>query len=297
MAKPIVVGVDGSRESSAAAHWAAREALRRGLPLRLVHAWEGLPEPGTQVRLPELSAPQYRARGVLRSVSAGLLGGYPTLSVSTEQVKNSPVPALLAESASAELLVLGSQGLGSVSGVLAGSVALAAAAHAACPLVLVRAAFTRDSEHLSFGGAAGTCGPLRDVALAVDLRQPSGAVTEFAFHAAELWNAPLRVVHAWHVPLRKGLVGRDERAAAKECAETGLAAALSAWRATFPKVPVREVVVEGRPVHHVPRAAAGAGLLVVGRRSRPAALGPHTGAVTHAVIHHVGCPVAVVAHE
>ncbi|MFI6471212.1 universal stress protein [Streptomyces sp. NPDC050516] len=45
MLQPIVVGLDGSRESVAAADWAAREALRRGLPLRLIHAWEGPPEP------------------------------------------------------------------------------------------------------------------------------------------------------------------------------------------------------------------------------------------------------------
>ncbi|MFZ3573038.1 universal stress protein [Streptomyces sp. BH097] len=296
MVKPIVVGVDGSRESTAAAHWAAREALRRGLPLRLVHAWEGLPEPGAEVTLPELRAPQYWARRALRSVSAQLLGSYPKLYVSTEQVKLSPVPALLDESAAAELLVLGSQGLGSVSGVLAGSVALAAAARTECPLVLVRAAYTQDSERLPFGGAAGARGPSRDVMLALDLRQPSGTVAEFAFHAAELRNAPLRVVHVWHVPLRQGLVGRDERAAAKERAESGLAAAMGVWRSKFPKVPVNEVVVEGRPAHHVPRAAAGAGLLVVGRRPRPAAPGPHSGAVTHAAIHHVGCPVAVVPH-
>lgn len=296
MVKPIVVGVDGSRESTAAAHWAAREALRRDLPLRLVHAWEGLPEPDAEVRLPELRAPQYWARRALRSVSAQLLGSYPKLYVSTEQVKMSPMAALLAESSSAELLVLGSQGLGGVSGMFAGSVALAATARAACPLVLVRAAYTRDSERLPFGGAADARGPLRDVALAVDLRQSSDTVAEFAFRAAELRGAPLRVVHVWHVPLRQGLVGRDERAAARERAQGGLAAAMGAWRAKFPKVKVDEVVVEGRPAHHVPRAAAGAGLLVVGRRSRPAALGPRAGTVTHAAIHHVGCPVAVVPH-
>lgn len=40
MLNPVVAGLDGSRESLTAAGWAAREALRRGLPLRLVYAWE-----------------------------------------------------------------------------------------------------------------------------------------------------------------------------------------------------------------------------------------------------------------
>ena len=40
MTRPITVGVDGTAESLAAVHWAAREAVRRSLPLRVVHAWE-----------------------------------------------------------------------------------------------------------------------------------------------------------------------------------------------------------------------------------------------------------------
>ncbi|MGH3191237.1 MAG: universal stress protein [Streptosporangiaceae bacterium] len=36
--KPVVVGVDGSEESLLAAEWAAREAERRGTPLRIVSA-------------------------------------------------------------------------------------------------------------------------------------------------------------------------------------------------------------------------------------------------------------------
>ncbi|MET8471805.1 universal stress protein [Streptomyces sp. NPDC006422] len=294
MLKPIVVGVDGSRESTAAAHWAAAEALRRAAPLRLVHAWEGQPQ--ADVTLPELRAPQYWARRALRSVSDQLLQKHPKVYLSTEQVRTAPVPALVAESASAELLVLGSQGLGSVSGVLAGSVALAVASRAVCPVVLVRATYTRDSERLPCGDRSEGPGAPRDVALAIDLRGTSDTVTEFAFRAAESRGAPLRVVHTWHVPVRRGLVGPGERATFREHAEAELALAMKPWREKFPSVPVREVVAEGWPTHHVARAAAGAGLLVVGRRARSAALGPRTGAVTHAVIHHVGCPVAVVPH-
>ena len=38
-ADPIVVGVDGSEQSTAAVRWAAREAYRRQAPLHVVHAW------------------------------------------------------------------------------------------------------------------------------------------------------------------------------------------------------------------------------------------------------------------
>ncbi|MDX3241366.1 universal stress protein [Streptomyces sp. ME18-1-4] len=63
--RPVVAGLDGSKESLAAADWAAREALRRGLTLRLVHAWEGLPDDGAG--LPEIRVPQYHAWRVLRA--------------------------------------------------------------------------------------------------------------------------------------------------------------------------------------------------------------------------------------
>ncbi len=39
MTRPITAGIDGSEESLAALAWAAREAVRRDLPLRVVHAW------------------------------------------------------------------------------------------------------------------------------------------------------------------------------------------------------------------------------------------------------------------
>jgi nucleotide-binding universal stress UspA family protein len=43
---PVVVGIDGSDPSRVALRWAAEEAVRRGLPLRIVHAvepWGQLP--------------------------------------------------------------------------------------------------------------------------------------------------------------------------------------------------------------------------------------------------------------
>ncbi|MET9574091.1 universal stress protein [Streptomyces sp. DT199] len=44
-------------------------------------------------------------------------------------------------------------------------------------------------------------------------------------------------------------------------------------------------------------AAAGAGLPVMGIRRRRALVGPHTGSVTHALIHRVHCPVALVPQD
>lgn len=298
MLKPVVVGLDGSPESVAAADWAAREALRRGLPLRLVHAWEGLPADDAGADLPELRAPQYHARRVLRTAVERLSARYPQLYVAAEQVRLRPGPALLAEARTAELLVIGGQGLGSVGGLMTGSVALATAAHAERPVVLVRAGEDATHEHLpDASGKASTHTPCRDVAVAVDTGTACDGLLDFAFHAAELRGAPLRVVHAWHVPLSRGLPDAAGRAWIKEEAENGLTALLEPWRAKFPSVYVRETLHEGRAAHVLVRAADGAGLVVVGRRRRRAAVGSHTGPVAHALLHHVRRPVALVPHD
>ncbi|MFI1163454.1 universal stress protein [Streptomyces sp. NPDC020801] len=298
MRKPVVAGVDGSRESLAAAHWAAREALRRGLPLHLVHAWEGLPEEDTPAPLPEMRVPQAHARRVLRSAADRLDELYPQLTITTEQVCEAPGPALLRAARDAELLVVGSRGQGQVGGFVSGSVALATAAHAERPLVLVRAGETAEAEHLPDGtGRPSVRTAHRDVAVAVDVGRPCDDVLEFAFHAAELRRAPLRVLHAWHVPLTRGVPDADQRARVKRAAEREVAALLEPWRAKFPTVVVQDTLHEGRAAHVLVRAASGAGLLVVGRRRRRTAVGSHTGPVAHALIHQVGRPVALVPHD
>ncbi|MCX4904016.1 universal stress protein [Streptomyces sp. NBC_00878] len=298
MIRPVVAGLDGSRESLAAADWAAREALRRGLPLRLVHAWEGLPDEGTEATLPELKAPQYWARRMLRGAGDRLNERYPQLSIAAEQIRKPPGPALLAEVENAELLVIGSQGLSGVGGFLSGSVAMATVAHAGRPVVLVRAGNSAENEHLpDRDGKPSARTPCRDVAVAVDVGGSCDALLECAFRAAELRGAPLRAVHAWHVPLRHGIPYAEERARVRQDAEREFTALLEPWRQKFSGVFVRETMPEGRAAHVIVKAAGGAGLLVVGRRRRRAAVGSHTGPVAHALIHHVSCPVAVVPHD
>ncbi|MBC7268712.1 MAG: universal stress protein [Streptomyces sp.] len=301
MIRPVVAGVDGSREGFAAADWAAREALRRGLPLRLVHAWEaGLPEGAVEAAaLPELRAPQQHARHVLRHTLDRLAERYPQLTVTAEQVAKPPVPALLAEGEHAELLVIGSQGPTGLGGFVSGSVAMAAVARCARPIVLVRDGAAAEDEHVpDQTGGPSVRTPCREVAVAVDVDEPSDDVIAFAFRAADLRRAPLRAVHAWHLPVARGLPDAAERRA-RVCrsAERELAELLLPWREKYPTVSVSEVCHEGRPAHVLVPAADGAGLLVVGLRRRATVTVPHTGPVAHALIHQVRGPVALVPHD
>jgi nucleotide-binding universal stress UspA family protein len=71
---------------------------------------------------------------------------------------------------------------------------------------------------------------------------------------------------------------------------------LRPWCAKHPDVPVEEHCTRGRAAQELVRAAASAALLVVGRHEHRPALRPAVGPVTHAVIHHATCPVAVVPH-
>ena len=296
MLRPVVVGLDGSRESLAAAHWAAGEALRRGRPLRLVHAWEGLPSDGPS--LPELEAPRYWARRILRDAMDQINERHPQVYLSAEQISRPAAGALVDAGAEGELLVLGSQAFSGLGGFMAGSVALATVARVTRPVVLVRADRTAEDDHVPDDeGRPSAHTTYRDVVVGVDTAQPCEELLAFAFESAALRNAPLRVVHAWHVPFAPPAAVATMSAAAEQAAEHALADELRPWLEKFPNVQVRTLMENGRPAQQLLHAAQDAGLLVVGRKVRPARLGMHTGPVAHAAMHHVHCPVAIVPHE
>ncbi|MCF3124570.1 universal stress protein [Streptomyces arenae] len=298
MLQPIVVGLDGSPESVAAADWAAREALRRGLPLRLVHAWEGLPPDDESAVLPELQVPRYWARRVLRSATDRLSERYPQAYISAEQVRRPPVPALVGEAEAAELLVLGHQGLGGIAAAFAGSVASAVVARVRRPTVLVRAGWDAAHERVADAeGGEADRGSNKEVLLALDLRHDCGELLDFAFGAAHARGAPLSILYAWHLTEGPPGAHRTRRVTVQRDAEWALAAVVDPWREKYTTVPVRTHAQPDRPVHVIAQAASGAGLLVVGRRIRHTAVGSRTGRITHWAIHHTRCPIAIVAHD
>ena len=72
MLRTITVGLDGSPESRAAAEWAAREAKLRGLPLKIVHVWEPVPEPMAQAPLLGAETQQHWTERIPREAAEGL---------------------------------------------------------------------------------------------------------------------------------------------------------------------------------------------------------------------------------
>ncbi|MET8473497.1 universal stress protein [Streptomyces sp. NPDC006422] len=278
----LSVGTDASRESVHAADWAAREALRRGLPLRLVQA-SGTERPAP--RVPDVDLP---GRGVLDVVALRLSYAHPALEIIARRRADQPVTALLEAAEESESLVLGSRGFTGYSGFLVGSVALAVTARSTRPVVLVRAGGLPEDERQ---GA-----DFRPVLLGLDVTAPADELLSYAFEAAALRGAPLHVLHAWSLPPLRGIQPGGARPGDAARQEDGLRGALTeavrAWRSKYPEVPVEERLVYGQPGHHLLKAATGASLTVVGRRTGV----PHLGATAHSVVHHVTSPVAIVPH-
>ncbi|WP_329139956.1 universal stress protein [Streptomyces sp. NBC_01476] len=304
MTRSVIAGLDGSPESLAAADWAAREALRRELPLRLVHAWQWQPsDPATTTdNSAHLDPERHWAERIPREAGATLRARYPGLSVTADQIAAQPVPALLSAAENAELLVLGSRGLSSLAGYLVGSVSQAVVARTTCPVVMVRAARTAADEHLpEESGSPADDAPYRDVVLGLDLVKPSDTLLGFAFEAAAARSATLRVVHGWLPP---AIYGYSPSAMAPDLSTelagqemNALTAALRPWREKFPAVRVVAESAIGPAAHHLVEAAGQASLVVVGRRTPRPGPGPHVGSVTHALLHHSPAPVAVVPHD
>lgn len=290
MSREIVAGVDGSPESLAAADWAAREALRRGLPLRLVHAWRW--EPLDLPLLQDPTAQQQAAQGVVREAESTLAERYPELGLSAEVLGDTPVAALLDTTREAELLVIGSRGHGAVAGYLLGSYGQQIIAAARCPVVAVRARDGATAEPPAGEILVGQHGTPEDSAPAL----------RFAFETAAARGASVRAVRAWSLPpllaySPASLRLADEAGGLVPYEEKALREALAPWRERHPDVRVTEHVELGSAGQVLLSGSGSAQLLVVGRRARRGALGQRIGSVAHAALHLAPCPVAVVPHE
>jgi len=284
----VVVGVDGSEPARRALRWAAEEAVRRGLPLRVVTAFEwlrgqpiGLVGLGENYRDIMLAATRRRLAEAVRVAEKE----QPGLEVQSQLVVGFPIPVLTAEAQRAALVVIGDRGLGGVTGLLVGSVAVALAAHADCPVVVVR-------------GEAEEPDPTAPVVVGVDGSPTSEAALAFAFDAAAGRKVSLVAVHTWWdllvdptlAPLLDfDAIENDEREV--------LAERLAGWAEKYPDVRVQRLVTRDRPAHALVEQSLRAQLVVVGSRGRGGLSGLVLGSVSHAVLHRAHCPVAVVRPE
>lgn len=139
--RPVVVGVDGSPASAAAVRFAFEEASIRGCALIALHTW-------TDAYLGSVSNVdrsafdrtdlEQREEELLTRQVAGWQEKYPDVRVTRVVKRDWPVRTLLDYDREAQLLVVGSRGLGAYHGMLLGSTSQALILHAQLPLVVVR---------------------------------------------------------------------------------------------------------------------------------------------------------------
>lgn len=292
MVSPLVVAVDGSPSSLEALDWAVDEAIRHAVPLRIVHAVvhaDRPPELPPDKDLPFSPAPtpeqeQEEADEILRGAADRAARRGAGLDVTAEVLPGKAAQALLAESADAFALVLGHRGRGAFAGLLLGSVGLEVAGRAACPVIIIR------------GAQPNIRGEYGRVLLGVRAGGETAA-EEFAFREAEVRDAQLYAVHAWH--LESGWDGSTEDGESGEPyvyqVEKDLADTLSGPVARHPGVRLEgQEAFCGSVRDGMLRVATSADLVVLGSRRLEGGFGLHLGPVSHGALHHAPCPVAIV---
>jgi nucleotide-binding universal stress UspA family protein len=289
--RTITVGVDGSDEALRAVRWGAAEAERRQAPLRLVTAFGWPPEAavgysafGEEYR----EMLRGRAEAQLEAARAVARRTASAVDVDVEVVEGPPYAVLGGASEGAQLMVLGSRGRGQVEGLLAGSVTVALAAHAACPVVVVR------GDERDPADAVGL-----PVVVGVDGTPVSEAAIAFAFEAAAARAVPLVAVHVWtELAVTRAMepyVDWDAiRQEEKQRLDRGLGDLLAQWSDKHPDVPVRRIIAHDRPGRYLVEQSGEAQLVVVGSRGHGELAGLVLGSVSNALVHRARCPVAVV---
>ncbi|BBZ12786.1 universal stress protein [Mycobacterium branderi] len=282
----VIVGVDGSAESDEAIAWAAREAIMFHLPLTLLHVAAPVTVwPLGSVQADIIGWRKDTAQAVIDESCKTLRANATELElpdVRTEVVDAKVVPTLVDASKDARMVVVGSVGMGAVSGMLLGSVATGLISHAHCPVAVI---------HAEQGAT-----PARDapILLGIDGSPASEAATALAFEEASRRGVELLALHAWSddngllAILGRGWEDRETQG------HEVLAERLAGWQERYPDVRVERRLVPDAPARCLLDESEHAQLVVVGSHGRGGFSGMLLGSVSSAVAHAAKVPVIVV---
>jgi nucleotide-binding universal stress UspA family protein len=288
----IVVGVDGSPGSDHALRWALEEAAVREAQVRAVHAWAPPTSYSSIAEIVEPDEVEPHAAAALEVAEAAVAKAMADLGLKVDieasAVRGYVPEVLMAESADAALLVVGTRGRGGFRGLLLGSVSQQCATHAACPVAVIH-------EHAALPDGD-------DVLVGVDGSTQSRRALDWAIDEAARRNARLTVVQAWSTPVPAPPAGlvvtpidpEAFRASAEDVLSSVTDEALAAARRRPPDVNL--VAVEQPPPVALLNQAKDANLLVVGARGLGGFKGLLLGSVSQQCIHHAPCAVVVVPH-
>ncbi len=284
----IVVGVDGSEPAAAALEWAAHQASLENRPLTVVH---GCGLPGAMQDFEDIVANERGLRSVGRSILREAVQdvhlAHPTIAVKSLVTMGHPETVLLEASETADLLVVGARGRGTVASALLGSVSAVVARESVCPVVVVRTYDEREEQEEP-----------RRVVVGVDGTPVSTAAVEFAFRMASVRRAPLTLLHAtWDLREQASslidLRSYAEKVNLSEEEERLVSETVAGLCEKYPDVAVTESYRRGEPVRRLVEASRDASLVVVGTRARRLLATTLLGSVSRGVMERAYCPVAV----
>ncbi|AGK75408.1 universal stress protein [Streptomyces microflavus] len=277
----VVVGVDASQQSRAAALWAAAEAELRGQPLGIIHAAD-IEGRSVLTSAETLQALWDTARDVLDETARAVREKFPDLIVTEELSRGDAVAGLRAAAGARGTIVVGSRGLGGFAALTLGSVGLGVAARTEVPVVVVRGETDRPATGVVTAAVHGTS----------DLDWLLIAAAE-----AQVRKASLRLLNVTNV---LGYVGRfttmlDSMGEITEEKVHETAAVADRVRKLYPDLTVTHDVETGTSVPGIlVEATTLTDLLVMGARNRVLGSGAALGRVPHALLHHGHCPVQIV---
>ncbi|MGW6691328.1 universal stress protein [Streptomyces sp. NPDC054961] len=279
--RDIVVGIDPARDWHLPVAWAADEAQRRRLPLRLVLAVPPQHDTHHVDDTPGQTALRQAGADRLGQARDWVRGRHPEVNVRVEMRGGPPVAALGGAAEEARMTVLGSRHLSRTAEFFsAGSIVVPMSAQARCPVVVVG-----DSEHISQQPPYVVAG--------IDGSATATSALAFAFDEADLRGAALRAVCVWQPPAFM----LDDGEVALGAQRVLLAEATAGLSQKYPDVHVTHEILAGHPVEELARAAEHALSVVVGRRGRGGYTGMRLGSVVHGLLHRAHCPVITVPAE
>jgi nucleotide-binding universal stress UspA family protein len=268
---PVIVGVDGSGHTRGAVEWAAREAVLRDVPVRVVHAyvWPLLRIPPVVSAMGPPEGLREHASELVAESVARALSAAPGVDVQSSMCTDFPEDLLVKESRNAAYVVIGSRGLGTVGRLLVGSVTARLIVRSECPVALVRTQLpATDAGAPVVVGVDGSSHSATALAVAVDL--------------ATHWESELHVVHVARAPSRGQPIDID------------VEGMVAPWRETCPDLRLRVSLLEGRrPDKALVELSQAARGVVVGARGSSGFAGILIGSVSQAVISRAHCPVVV----
>jgi len=291
--RDVVVGVDGSVQSQEALDWALAEAGSRGVPLTAVLAWEPSWQDGPRPSEPSdfSHLADLKQEQVLTLLDeARHRTGVETIT-HAEQVQGSPAAALLARAEHAEMLVVGSRGLGRLGRLVLGSVSSAVVQGA----IEVPVTVVRSSED---GDAPEADGDVPRVVVGVDGSRTSVHALRHGLEVARRTGTVLDAVFCWQIvtlaPFPDSWGWTPPIDDYEKFAGEQLDRALEAAGADLPEDRLRRSVVHAHPAKGLIEASHGAERLVVGNRGTGGFDRLLLGSVSRQVVEYASCPVTVV---